>query len=68
MARDKAKDEKYFNCLQESELKYLSELYTMNNEVKDFLIFVCERRIITNSTYKEVYEYIKRELGYEIPN
>lgn len=69
MARDKAKDDKYFNCSQEHELNYVANLYGSNRmQVKEFLKRKCGDNTIHYSTHMEVYELIRRELGYPIPN
>ncbi|MDO8999677.1 MAG: hypothetical protein Q7W45_07930 [Bacteroidota bacterium] len=68
MVRDKARDNKYFNCSQESEMNYVSALYHQNTIVKDFLKYVCVKGILKNSLYMDVYDFIKKELGYELPN
>lgn len=67
MARDKTKDDKYFNCNQEHELTYVSNLYTYSRIVHQFLKNQCGNRI-NYSTHAEVYQLIKDELGYPIPN
>ena len=69
MARDKAKDDKHFNCEQKHELDYVSGLYPNHEaEVLTLLIKWCKNNTIKYSTHKEVYELIKKELGYSIPN
>ncbi|MEE4685812.1 hypothetical protein V2K59_13295 [Pseudomonas alliivorans] len=68
MARDKAKDDKMFNCSQDHEGAYVASLYGTNAEtVKEFLIKNCESGSIKNSTHTAVYELIKSKLGYSIP-
>lgn len=68
MARDKAKDDKYFNCSEEHENNYVSSLYGDNQTtVSVFLETECEDNTINYSTHMEVYELIKNELGYAIP-
>ncbi len=69
MARDKAKDDKLFNCSQEHELNYVADLYGPNrkNSVLTFLTTGCNNNTIKNSTHMEVYKLIKSNLGYEIP-
>ena len=68
MARDKAKDDKQFNCTQEHERVYVSGLYGANaSEVKEFLIASCQSGAIKNSTHAQVYTLIKEKLGYAIP-
>lgn len=69
MARDKAKDDKLFNCSQEHERDYVADLYgsTRKNSVLTFLITGCNNNTIFHSTHMEVYKLIKSNLGYEIP-
>ncbi len=67
MARDKAKDDKHFNCDQEHEFKYVSDLYIDNKKVYQFLKNQCGNKI-NYSTHAEVYQLIKNEFGYPIPN
>jgi len=65
MARDKARDDKYFNCKQEHE----DGLYGSNKDkVSTFLSNKCDNNTIKYSTHKEVYNLIKEELGYPLPN
>lgn len=69
MARDKAKDDKYFNCSQESERRYVSGLYAPNGlRVETFLTSKCASNAIKYSTHMQVYRLIQSELGYPIPN
>ena len=68
MARDKSKDDKYLNCSQEYELNYVAGLYTDKQKVYDFLKKKCSEGKIKYSTHKRVYELIRRELGYSIPD
>ena len=67
MARDKTKDDLYFNCSQEHELNYVSGLYPQKNKVYEFLKKKCSEGKIKYYTHKQVYELIKSELGYSIP-
>jgi len=67
MARDKAKDDKFVNCSEEYELNYVASLYTEKQKVLDFLKKKCADGTIKYSTHKQVYELIKKELGYPIP-
>jgi hypothetical protein len=67
LARDKAKDDKLFNCSQEYELNYVASLYVEKEKVKKFLGEKCKSGKIKNFTHKQVYELIKTELGYDIP-
>lgn len=68
MARDKAKDDEYYNCSEDHERDYVSGLYSETDEVSEFLIEKCKDGTIKNSTHAEVYELINNELGYPIPN
>ena len=67
MARDKAKDDKFFNCSQDHELNYVASLYTEKQKVLDFLKKKCADGTIKYFTYMKVYELIKKDLGYQIP-
>lgn len=68
MARDKAKDDKYFNCSEKHENDYVSSLYGNNKVfVSVFLETACKNNIINYSTHMEVYKLIKAELGLAIP-
>ncbi len=69
MARDKAKDDKYFNCSQEHELTYVSGLYDGEAEiiVYNFLIKSCKNGDIKYSTHMQVYELIEQHFGYPVP-
>ena len=69
MSRDKARDDKYFNCQEEYELEYVSNLYGNNRErVYHFLKNKCNLGEIKYNTHKEVYKMIEKELGYKIVN
>jgi hypothetical protein len=68
MARDKAKDDKHFNCTQPHETDYVAGLYPhAKEEVKTFLASACKSKVLQNSTHKEVYELIKTKLGHSQP-
>ncbi len=68
MARDKAKDDKYFNCQQEHELNYVAGLYSQRQVVLDFLKKKCAIGALKYATHYHVYKLIKDELGYSIPD
>ncbi len=55
MASDKKKDDEYFNCSEEHEFKYVSDLYIEEEDVYDFLKEKCANKTINYSTHKEVY-------------
>ena len=69
MARDKAKDDKYFNCSQDSEHDYVAGLYSADRRpgVRSFLKSSCANNTINYSTHLKVYELIRDNLGYAIP-
>jgi uncharacterized protein (DUF2236 family) len=68
VARDKAKDDKHFNCTQAHEADYVASLYPhAREEVKTFLSSACKDKSLHNSTHKDVYELIKRKLGQSQP-
>lgn len=68
MGRDKSKDDKYFNCGQEHEFKYVAGLYGTNyDKVYFYLKKKCGDGSIRYSTHMEVYKMIERDLGYPIP-
>lgn len=67
MARDKAKDDKFFNCDQEHEKNYVAGLYPDKQKVYDYLTLDCLLNNIKNSTHLEVYKLIERKLGYSMP-
>lgn len=68
--RDKAKDDRLFNCSQQSEHDYVAGLYSIEKRpsVRTFLKNGCLSNLIRNSTHKRVYELIKQHLGYDVPN
>lgn len=69
MARDKAKDDKHFNCSEEHEFNYVSGLYPNNKQqVYNFLKLKCSQKVINYSTHKEVYQLIHQELGLPMPH
>lgn len=68
MARDKAKDDKYFNCDQEHEFTYVSNLYIDSDKIHSFLKNQCSSNKIKYSTHTKVYQLIKDEFGYSMPN
>ena len=68
MARDKAKDDKSFNCSQEYEKQYVAGLYADKQVIYNFLTTSCANNAIKYATHKQVYELIEKKLGYPIPN
>jgi hypothetical protein len=56
-------DHKYFNCSEEHESYYVSELYDNKQKVHDFLEKSCKNGDINNSTHDEVYKLIEEKLG-----
>ncbi len=68
MARDISRDDEFFNCEQEHELRYVSGLYAEHQRVYDFLKQKCANNQIKYSTHRQVYELIRKELGFPLPN
>lgn len=67
-ARDKAKDDKFFNCDQDYEVELVANHYGSNKQVViNFLKESCHNGKIHYSTHLQVYTLIKNELGYPIP-
>ena len=67
MSNNLAKDQKYFNCSEDYELKNVSEKYEEQETMLAFLIECCKNGKIKYSTHREVYELIKKEMRLEIP-
>jgi hypothetical protein len=67
MATDKARNDMFFNCSKESEVDYVAGNYDDSKAVKEFLKKKCGDGTIKYSRHKEVYELIKKDLGYDIP-
>jgi hypothetical protein len=68
MARDKALDDKLFNCAQQHELELVASHYGEEKaKVLRFLIANCEDNRIKRATHKEVYELILQNLRLPIP-
>ena len=61
MASDKKKDDKYFNCSEEHEFKYVSDLYIEKKDVYVFLKDKCADKTIKYRTHKEVYVMLHDE-------
>lgn len=69
MGRDKKKDDEFFNCSQDHEIIYVARLYPGNEKkVREFLEAKCKEGLIKYFTHQQVYELIKKQLGYAIPN
>ncbi len=63
MSSDKKRDDKYFNCDEEHEFKYVSSLYLEEDEVYEYLKDKCDDGTIKYSTHKEVYKMLE-DVGY----
>jgi len=64
MARDKSRDDEFFNCSQEHEFDYVANQYPGNEDrVKKFLKSACASGRIRYMTHKKVYELIREALG-----
>ena len=64
MNRNKGRDDKFFNCSEEHEFKYVSGRFEESDLVYAFLKEKCKVGEIKYSSHKEVYELIKDELGF----
>lgn len=67
MAKDKARDDMFFNCSKQNEVDYVAGLYTDSEGVRNLLKKKCDDGSIHYSKHIEVYELIEKELGYDIP-
>ena len=69
MARDKDKDNQYFNGSKD-EINYISNFYGEKRlKVRGFLVAGCEKGgIKRNTTNMQIYEMIKTVFGYGIPD
>ena len=68
MGRDKAKDDKFFNCSQQHEHDYVASLYPENEDrVKEFLKKCCDDETFSYSTHDAVYNEIEKKLGLKKP-
>jgi hypothetical protein len=68
MERDKAKDDKFFNCYAEHEINYVAGLYPNRVQVKEFLFKKCREGAIKYATHIVIYQLIEKDLGYSLPN
>lgn len=71
MARDKAKDDTFFNCSQQTEHDYVARLYDTEEKrqkVRELLAHACAAQSLHYSTHREVYALIEKRLGYPVPN
>lgn len=68
MERDKYKDDDLFMVTQDWDIKYVSSLYTEQDEVYNFLKKKCKDGTLRNHTNLLVYELIQKELKLPIPN
>ena len=67
MADNKSKDDSFFNCSEEYELRYVSGRYEEEQKVFDFLKAKCEDGTIHYLTHAQLYQLIQTELGYPVP-
>ena len=65
--RDKARDDTFFNCSDQHEIEYVVRQYKDREGVRKLLKEKCADKTISYSTNLEVYQIIKKELGYEVP-
>ena len=67
MSHDKHRDDQLFNCGQSYELNYVAGRYAQRDKVLKFLQEKCAEKVIYHMTHREVYELIRKELGFELP-
>lgn len=67
MSKNLGKDQKFFNCSEEHERKYVAGKYQDQERVLTFIKESCKNGKIKYSTHMQVYQLIKEELGLEIP-
>lgn len=67
MGSNKARDDEFFNCSEQHEIEYVVGLYEDRDGVRKLLSERCADGAIHYSTNQEVYQLIKKELGYDIP-
>lgn len=68
MGRNKALDDKLFNCSQDYEHDQVASHYGIHKDrVLKFLKDSCASGAIKRSTHMEVYRLIQAKLGYPIP-
>jgi hypothetical protein len=68
MARNKARDDKFFNCEQDYEIDQVASHYGPNKQaVVIFLKRSCVTKVISNSTHMQIYQLIKNTFDYPIP-
>jgi len=58
MASDKKRDDKFFNCDEEHEFKYVSSLY-LEDEVYEYLKDKCDDGTIIYCAHEEVYKMLE---------
>ncbi len=65
MARDKARDDEFFNCSEDSEHNYVAGRYPENvrPRVREFLKKGCDDGTIKNMTHADLYDLIESKLG-----
>lgn len=65
MSKDLARDQKFFNCSEEHEVKYVSGRFSDSEKVYAFLKSSCKSGKIKYFSHDKVYALIKTELGVE---
>jgi len=66
MVKNRSRDNKYFNCSEEHELRYVAGRYEEKGKVYKFLKESCANHGIYHSTHEEVYHLIESELGFTV--
>lgn len=67
MSKNNGRDQKFFNCSEQHELKYVSGKYEDSEKVYQFLVESCKNGKIKYSSHIQVYTLIEQELGLAIP-
>lgn len=68
-ARDRSKDQRLFECTEFAQLNAIVELYSTRRKsiVRKFLMNAIADNTIYQSTHMEIYELVKKHLGFTVP-
>lgn len=68
MARNKARDDQFFNCEQDYEVDQVASHYGANKQtILIFLKRACVTKVVSYSTHMQIYQLIENTFGYPIP-